>query len=112
MFGNDSADRYHWNHEDPESTVHLVRTPRNLLAVIKEDIVEVPVRTLVSPVPEVGDRIYLAEEREDRDYFVAGPWVVLNRVNEAISLSKRDRDEVAKIERDRRRSYGAQTDVR
>ena len=111
MFGNDSADRYHWNREDPESTVHLVRTPRNLLAVIKEDIVEVPVRTLVSPVPEVGDRIYLAEEREDGDYFVAGPWVVLNRVHEAISLSKRDRDEVAKIERDRRRSYGARTDV-
>lgn len=111
MFGNDSADRYHWHHEDPEAAVLLVRTPRNLLAVLKEDIVEVPVRTLGSPVPEVGDLIYLAEEREDRDYFVAGPWVVLNRVDEAVSLSKRDRDEVAKIERDRHPSYGARTDV-
>lgn len=111
MFGNDSADRYHWNHEDPESTVHLVRTPRNLLAVIQEDIVEVPVRTLVSPVPEVGDLIYLAEERDDHDYFVAGPWVVLNRADDAISLSKRDREEVAKIERDQRRSYRARTDI-
>ncbi|MDI6910409.1 hypothetical protein [Nocardioides sp.] len=94
MFGQDSVDRYHWNHEEPKVDVHLIRTPRNLLAVVKEDVVVLPVRTVLPPVPEVGDLVYLAQERDDKDYFVVGPWVVLNRDQETAVLAEKDRKEV------------------
>ena len=52
---------------------------------------------------QVGDLIYLAQERDDKRYIVVGPWVVLNRLDQAVALSMRDRDEVAKMERGERR---------
>jgi hypothetical protein len=102
MFGYDSADRHHWLHNEPERTTHLIRTPRNLLAVVKEDIVVLPVRPVLRPVPEVGDLIYLAEKRDDGDFFVVGPWVVLNHEPEATVMADTDRQEVEKADRERR----------
>lgn len=80
----------------------LGSTVQNLLAVVKEDVLVLPVRTVLPPVPEVGDLVYLAQERDDKDYFVVGPWVVLNRDHEAAVLAEEDRKEVQRAEeRDR-----------
>ena len=102
MFGYDSADRHHWHHNEPAPTTHLIRTPRNLLAVVKEDIVVLPVRPVLRPVPEVGDLVYLAEKRDDGDFFVVGPWVVLNREHEAAVMADKDRREVEKADKEHR----------
>ena len=106
MFGYDSADRHHWHHNEPAPTTHLIRTPRNLLAVVKEDIVVLPVRPVLRPVPEVGDLVYLAEKRDDGDFFLVGPWVVLNREHEAAVMADKDRREVEKADKEHRGGSG------
>lgn len=71
-FGTGSPDTDRWaDHDPPDAQSWLLRPPRRLLAIARDSIVEVPIRSASSLMrPNIGDLIYLTE-----DDLVVGPWV-------------------------------------